>query len=58
MSDTAPQKNNNIAPNVKKASDLFVRALETEGVEYIFALPGEENLDIVETTKLNKGERV
>lgn len=24
-----------------KASDLFVAALENEGVEYIFALPGE-----------------
>lgn len=45
------QKNNNIASNVKKASDLFVRALEAEGVEYIFALPGEENLDIVESLR-------
>ena len=32
-----------------KASDLFVRALEAEGVEYIFAVPGEENLDLVES---------
>lgn len=30
-----------------KASDLFVRALEQEGVEYIFGLPGEENADLV-----------
>jgi len=28
-----------------KASDLFVKALEEEGVEYIFGIPGEENLD-------------
>jgi acetolactate synthase-1/2/3 large subunit len=27
-----------------KASDLFVRALENEGVEYIFGIPGAETL--------------
>ena len=27
-----------------KASDLFVRCLEQEGVEFIFGIPGEENL--------------
>ncbi|MFN3579702.1 MAG: acetolactate synthase large subunit [Pseudomonas sp.] len=32
-----------------KASDLLVRALENEGVEYIFGLPGEENLDLLES---------
>lgn len=32
-----------------KASDLFVRALEQEGVETIFAIPGEENLDMLES---------
>ena len=32
-----------------KASDLFVKALEAEGVEYVFGLPGEENLDIIES---------
>ena len=31
-----------------KASDLFVKALENEGVEYIFGIPGEENLDLLE----------
>ena len=30
-----------------KASDLFVKALEAEGVEYIFGIPGEENLDFL-----------
>ncbi len=30
-----------------KASDLFVKALEAEGVEYIFGIPGEENLDLL-----------
>lgn len=34
-----------------KASDLFVRALEAEGVEHIFAVPGEENLDMVESIR-------
>ena len=31
-----------------KASDLFVKALETEGVEYVFGIPGEENLDFLD----------
>lgn len=30
-----------------KASDLFIKALENEGVEYIFGIPGEENLDFL-----------
>jgi len=34
-----------------KASDLLVRALENEGVEYIFGVPGEENLDFVESLR-------
>lgn len=34
-----------------KASDLFVKALENEGVEYIFGVPGEENLDFLESLK-------
>lgn len=34
-----------------KASDLFVKALENEGVKYIFALPGEENLDLLQSLK-------
>jgi acetolactate synthase-1/2/3 large subunit len=31
-----------------KASELCVRCLEEEGVEFIFGLPGEENLDLVD----------
>lgn len=31
-----------------KASELFVRALENEDVEYIFGVPGEENIDIMD----------
>jgi acetolactate synthase I/II/III large subunit len=30
-----------------KASDLFVKCLEEEGVEYIFGLPGEETNDLM-----------
>jgi hypothetical protein len=30
-----------------KASDLLVRCLEEEGVEYIFGVPGEENADFI-----------
>ncbi len=32
-----------------KASELFVRALENEGVEYVFGIPGEENLDFLDS---------
>ena len=32
-----------------KTSDLFIKALENEGVEYIFGIPGEENLDFLES---------
>lgn len=34
-----------------KASDLFVKALENEGVKYIFGVPGEENLDFLNSLK-------
>lgn len=34
-----------------KASDLFVAALEAEGVDMLFALPGEENLDLLESLR-------
>tara|TARA_R110002073_G_scaffold35970_17_gene104946 strand:- start:13091 stop:14737 length:1647 start_codon:yes stop_codon:yes gene_type:complete len=32
-----------------KASDLFVTALEKEGVEFVFGIPGEENLDFLDS---------
>ncbi|MCL1079569.1 acetolactate synthase large subunit [Parashewanella spongiae] len=34
-----------------KTSDLFVKALENEGVEYIYGIPGEENLDFLNSLK-------
>ncbi len=37
-----------------KASDLFVKALEAEGVEYIFGIPGEENLDVLNSLQGSK----
>ena len=32
-----------------KASDVFIQCLEEEGVEYIFGVPGEENLDLLDS---------
>ena len=37
-----------------KASDLFIKALENEGVKYIFGIPGEENLDFLNSLKNSK----
>jgi len=34
-----------------KASDLLVKALEREGVKYIFGIPGEENLDFLDSLR-------
>ena len=32
-----------------KASDLLVQCLEAEGCEYVFGVPGEENLDFLDS---------
>ena len=53
MPDTHPSAS---APS--KASDLLVAALEREGVEYIFAVPGEENLDLLESLRTSSIELV
>src|SRR5271163_4900696 len=34
-----------------KGSDLLIAALENEGVDRIFGVPGEENLDVVESLR-------
>src|SRR5712664_755520 len=34
-----------------KGSDILVAALENEGVDRIFGVPGEENLDVVESLR-------
>jgi len=39
-----------------KASDLFIQTLEAEGVEYIFGIPGEENLDFLDS--LSRSEKI
>jgi acetolactate synthase-1/2/3 large subunit len=38
----------------QKASDLFISCLEEEGVEYIFGVPGEENLDFLDSLSRSK----
>jgi len=37
-----------------KASDLFIQCLEEEGCEYIFGIPGEENLDFLDSLSRSK----
>ncbi|WP_128566531.1 acetolactate synthase large subunit [Methylobacterium crusticola] len=37
-----------------KGSDLLVAALENEGVDRIFGIPGEENLDVVESLRTSR----
>ncbi|CAN5600011.1 acetolactate synthase large subunit [soil metagenome] len=34
-----------------KASELFVAALEAEGVSHVFGVPGEENLDLIDALR-------
>ena len=34
-----------------KGSDLLVAALRSEGVDRVFGIPGEENLDVVESLR-------
>lgn len=41
-----------------KASDLLVRALEEEGVRYVFGIPGEENLDVLDSLRRSSIELV
>ncbi|WP_186399782.1 acetolactate synthase large subunit [Stappia sp. P2PMeth1] len=41
-----------------KGSDLFVAALENEGVDRVFGVPGEENLDLLEALRTSGIELV
>jgi acetolactate synthase-1/2/3 large subunit len=43
---------------VSKGSDLLVAALENEGVDRIFGIPGEENLDVVESIRKSSIELI
>ena len=37
-----------------KASDLLVQCLEQEGVDYVFGVPGEENLDVLDSLERSR----
>jgi acetolactate synthase-1/2/3 large subunit len=37
--------------SVSKGADVLIAALESEGVDRIFGIPGEENLDVVESIR-------
>lgn len=37
-----------------KAAELFVQCLEGEGVQYVFGIPGEENLDMLDAFRTSK----
>ena len=41
-----------------KASDLFVACLEEEGCEYVFGVPGEENLDFLDSLSRSRKIRL
>lgn len=41
-----------------KGSDMFVAALENEGVDRVFGVPGEENLDLLESLRTSSIELV
>lgn len=41
-----------------KGSDMFVAALENEGVDRVFGVPGEENLDLLESLRTSRIELV
>ncbi|MGY8863641.1 MAG: thiamine pyrophosphate-binding protein, partial [Pseudomonadales bacterium] len=34
-----------------RVADLLIKSLEAEGCEYMFAVPGEENLDVLDALK-------
>jgi acetolactate synthase-1/2/3 large subunit len=46
----------NLPENAVKASDLLVRCLEEEGLEFIFGVPGEENADFM--MSLEESDRI
>ena len=55
QTNTAPSgQDGKTGPRMVKGSDLLVAALENEGVDRIFGIPGEENLDVVESLRKSK----
>jgi acetolactate synthase-1/2/3 large subunit len=45
------------AGRARTAADLLVEALETEGVEYVFSVPGEETMDILDALSRSRSIR-
>ena len=45
-------------PDGRNGAELFIKALENEGVRYVFAVPGEENLDLLEALRTSNIELV
>src|SRR6187401_2012095 len=47
---TAPEKSSTASKTTttQSAAELLVRCLENEGVEYIYGIPGEENIDVMD----------
>jgi hypothetical protein len=39
-------------PTARNAAHLFVQCLENEGVKYVFGIPGEENIHVVDALRL------
>ena len=50
-SDLTPIDTSNDKERILNGADLLVAALENEGVNHIFGVPGEENLDVVEALR-------
>src|SRR5881628_1425206 len=48
-SSSTSSRSGSSRPPAMKASDLIVQCLENEGVRYVFGLPGEEILDILDS---------
>ncbi len=44
--------------SLMKSSDLFVSLLESYGVTRIYGVPGEENLDLLESIRTSKIELI
>ena len=51
---TIPKEDLSMSRIQMNASDLFIKALENEGVEIIYGVPGEENLDFLEALRKSK----
>ena len=46
------------AHGARTVARLLVECLENEGVEYVFGLPGEENLHVIDALVMLTGRRI